>query len=212
MRILPGNRILPLLSLAALGLVLQPQVEPASPWRPAPRWTADPALFASGDLLFRRGRSLVSQVVLAAEGVGEYSHVGLVVVSAGRVWVIHALPPEEPDREGGVVVEAFQEYLAPDHASAWALYRPRDGQAAASVVEMAWDWARHRVPFDEGFDLSSPDKLYCTELVWRAYRAAGVDLESGVPGSRGRYLLPDRLAKSPQLTRIQVFREEASGS
>jgi hypothetical protein len=37
-------------------------------------------------------------------------------------------------------------------------------------------WARAGVPFDHDFDSATPDRLYCTELVWRAYYSAGVEL------------------------------------
>jgi hypothetical protein len=174
------------------------------------RIRADESLFAPGDVLFRRGRSLVSRAVLVADGNGEYSHVGLIAVSAGRVWVLHATPPEEPDVRGGVIAEPLAAFLAPDQASAAALYRPRNGQAGLTAERVAWDWVHRRVPFDSAFDLASANRLYCTELVWRAYRSAGIDLETGIPEPRGRYLLPGRLIKSPQLQPVRLFREEAT--
>jgi hypothetical protein len=170
----------------------------------------DESNLAPGDVLFRRGRSLISRAVLAADSEGEYSHVGLVAIVAGRVWVLHATPPEEPDVKGGVIAEPLAAFLAPDQATAAALYRPRDSEAGPVAERTAWGWVHRKVPFDNAFDLASADRLYCTELVWRAYRSAGVDLEAGIPEPRGRYLLPGRLMKSPQLQPIREFREEAT--
>ncbi|HKI06359.1 MAG TPA: YiiX/YebB-like N1pC/P60 family cysteine hydrolase [Thermoanaerobaculia bacterium] len=163
---------------------------------------------APGDVLFRRGRSLVSRAVLAVDGHGEYSHVGLVALAAGRAWVLHATPPEQPDIAGGVIAEPLALFLATDRASAAAVYRPRDRQAARAAERVAWGYVRGHLRFDDDFDLVSSDRLYCTELVWKAYLSAGVDLEAGVPGPRGRYLLPGRLEESPQLERFRVFQEE----
>jgi hypothetical protein len=208
----PSRRVRPATAFAWLGLMglallAHPSraVSPAPPLRPL---RVAPELFASGDLLFRQGRSLVSRAVLAADGGSEYSHVGIVSVIGGRIWVIHSAPAEEPGERDGVAADPIATYLAPEKASAAALYRPRDRAAAITAERAAWKFAEARLPFDSDFDLASADKLYCTELVWRAYRSAGVDLAPGVGQGRERYLLPSRLLKSSDLERIQEFREE----
>jgi hypothetical protein len=197
--------------VAGLALVSVAAVSRESRSSPAVyrRLHVDGPAFAPGDVVFRRGRSLISRAVLAADGDGEYSHVGLIAVSAGRVWVLHATPDEAPDIKGGVLAEPLEAFLAPEYASAAALYRPRDARAGRAAERAAWGWVHARLPFDDAFDFESADKLYCTELVWRAYQSTGIDLEAGVSGPRGRYLLPGRLAKSPQLQRMQLFQEEA---
>ena len=55
----------------------------------------------SGDVVFRRGMSLTSHAVLAADAQGNYSHVGIVVDSAGKKMIVHAVPGE-PDFDGDV--------------------------------------------------------------------------------------------------------------
>jgi Permuted papain-like amidase enzyme, YaeF/YiiX, C92 family len=166
--------------------------------------------FAAGDVIFRRGRSLVSRVVLAADGGSEYSHVGLVSMVDGKVWVLHAVPPEEPEQQGGVVAEPLSAFLEPDKAAAAGLYRSRDAGAALAAERAAWRFVRARIPFDSSFDLSTPGELYCTEMVWRAYLEGGIDLAPPVPGPREKYLLPSRLLRSPHLRKIQELTEEVS--
>lgn len=46
------------------------------------------------------------------------------------------------------------------------------GQKALGYYEMG-------LPFDKAFDFRNDDKLYCTELVWKAYLAAGINLTNG---------------------------------
>ena len=53
----------------------------------------------TGDVVFRRGGGFTSKVVLAADVNGEYSHIGIVVDSAGTKMIVHAVP-DEPDYEG----------------------------------------------------------------------------------------------------------------
>ncbi len=176
------------------------------------RWRVrfEESRFASGDLIFRRGRSLVSRVVLAVDGGSEYSHVGLVSVIGGEVWVLHETPPEEPEQKGGALAEPLSVFLASNKATAAALYRPCDARAAAIAERAAWRFVRARIPFDSAFDLSTSNEMYCTEMVWRAYREAGIDLAPPDPSRNEKYLLPSRLLRSPDLRRIQELTEEGA--
>ena len=166
--------------------------------------------FAAGDVIFRRGRSLVSRVVLAADGGSEYSHVGLISLVDGKIWVLHAIPPEKPEEQGGVVAEPLSAFLEPDKATAAGLYRSRDHGAALAAERAAWRFVRAHIPFDSSFDLSTPRELYCTEMVWRAYREGGIDLAPPVPGRQEKYLLPSRILRSPYLRKIQELTEEVT--
>ena len=53
----------------------------------------DGMVLADGDIVFRRGTGLMSHTVVAADG-GWYSHVGIVVDSAGVKMIVHAVPNE----------------------------------------------------------------------------------------------------------------------
>lgn len=197
------------LALAACGAVLleAPPLVGHAPL-PLPRLAPiriEPYAVFPGDLIFRRGRSLVSRAVLSMDGKSEYSHVGIVVSDGASIAVVHALPPEE-ENPGGVVAESLPAFLAPELASAAAVYRPRDSGVGVRAAARAWTYARPRRPFDSGFDLSTPDAVYCTELVWRAYLEEGVDLVGR--DFHDRYLLPSRLLSSPELRLIQEYEQE----
>lgn len=68
------------------------------------------------------------------------------------------------------------------------------------------------VAFDDDFDLGTPDRVYCTELVVRAYAAAAVDVSAGLRdtlsllGRRRVLVLPATLARSPRLRPVFVTR------
>ena len=165
----------------------------------------------TGDVIFRRGLSVVSNIVLAADQRLPYSHVGIVIVEDPRVWIVHASPDEPQGSDGSVMVEQLSEFLGPDRASAAAVYRTGDHISAGRAAATAREYAKHSLPFDRAFDLSTADSLYCTELVWRAYLAAGVDLTGGATESlpillgRGPYLLPGTLLAGHFLRPVSDF-------
>lgn len=205
-----------LLLTAALGLLLL-----GAAARPDGRQgsvAVDPAVLRSGDLVFRRGTSAESRVVLATDRRSEYSHVGIVYVSAEGPQVIHAAPAELEGGSDRVRMEPISEFLAERYAT-----RARVMRVAPSVspdvplraAERALAFAREGRRFDGSYDLATPERLYCTELVWLALKGAGLDLaEAGLdtvstPFFRRAVLLPSTLLGSPHLTTVLLTRDTA---
>lgn len=138
--------------------------------------------------MFRRGRSMVSRLVLWADSEGEYSHVGVIVRHEGEVLVVHAEPGERFE-DGYVRAEPVDSFLAPVRATAWALYRPveeLDSAETALLGEAALRHVRERTPFDAALDTRDSGRLYCTELVIELYRATSRDL--AIPVRRFEFL------------------------
>ena len=50
-----------------------------------------------GDIVLRCGSGMTSRAVQIADGGGCYSHVGIVVDSAGTLMIVHAVPHEHED-------------------------------------------------------------------------------------------------------------------
>lgn len=170
----------------------------------------------SGDVAFRRGGSLASELVLSADGRSAFSHVGIIEIVEGVPWVVHAVVDEPPGDPGSVKFEPLGDFFAPDRAIGAAIYRPKlpfqiRGKAAA---RMAMSYANRHLPFDSDFDLETPDKMYCTELVWRAYREAGIELAEGtfdklsLPFAHDDYLLPSTLQASRFLEPLLILNPE----
>lgn len=152
----------------------------------------------NGDVVFIRARTWRSFAVRAVDGC--FSHVGLVRVAGGVPYVVHASPEGESVR-----MDLAEDFFSPaDHA---ALYRPRDRRAAESASREALGYFERSTPFDRRFDISDDARLYCTELVWRAYKRVGLDLSggtdflSGVP-VYGLVLLPEGLRGSAGLEKV----------
>ncbi len=197
--------------------VLPPGSRETAPPRPAGApLPHQPELFRDGDILARSGTSLISRMVLTADRRSPYSHIGLVKRLGGRPVVIHAVPGDDLDSSRPVTIESLVSYLSQDTTTAAALYRVRAEHAhlAGAAAEIAYSFALAGLPFDSGFDLATDDRLYCTELVWKAYRLAGLDLAAegfeplSIPLGRGPYLLPSTLLTSPSLEVIYEFHSE----
>jgi len=135
----------------------------ASPPTRAPAASA----LRSGDLVFQTSRSPQSKGIQAATR-SPWSHVGVVEVARDGVFVVEAI--------GRVSRTPWQAWAARGERGEALVLRPRalDAAARAGVVAEA---KRHLgKPYDTAFGWGD-DRLYCSELVWKAFaRGAGVEL------------------------------------
>lgn len=171
-------------------------------------------ILADGDLAFRRGTGLLSQVVTSASKDGVYSHIGILKKIDNEWFVIHAVP-DEPDFEGDpdrVKMDSLSRFFAADRAVRGMIARVTDDSLAASkAAAIAWKMARERVLFDHDYDLTDTSRMYCSELVEFAYRETGICLSEGrrtqinVPAMGGTYLMPDDIACNKRLKIIYSF-------
>lgn len=206
--------------LVPLGLILIPAIsvfgyvllhrEPVAPVR------YDPMVFRDGDIIFRRGVSVESEAVMALDGGGTYSHVGIVKFVDGQAQVIHVTADEPPGSPNVTRIEPLAQYLEPARASAAAVYRVHAGdrQFVDGALRTADSYTNAKIPFDTAMDIDSASAMYCTELVWRAYHEAGLDLVDGKfetmtsPLMSGRFVLPSTLRRSPHLELIWTSNDE----
>lgn len=181
--------------------------------KPSGSWARELSFLHPGDLVFRRGESVLSAAVMVLDPRSLYSHVGIVVETAGRLSVVHAVVDEAPDTAGSVRADSIPDFLSPDRAAAVAVYRlrgeiPEYNERTELASRIAAGYASRHVPFDRDFDLGTADAVYCTELIWRAYRGAGIELVSGeLPTisfclKRRRAILPSTLQNSAKLRLI----------
>ncbi|HRW11218.1 MAG TPA: YiiX/YebB-like N1pC/P60 family cysteine hydrolase [Caldilineaceae bacterium] len=162
-----------------------------------------------GDLLFITGKTWRSRIVQLATGkTSGYSHVGLVTMREGEPYVIHASPtPLQHEQNGSVRIEPITTFLSPESVVDGAVYRlisDPHGKAHTAVI-IAEGFEIAHIGFDHHFDRSESDKLYCTELVWLAYRVAGLELLGEQSDAIDDIIFPSQLSQSPYLTEIARF-------
>jgi len=171
-------------------------------------------ILADGDLVFRRGTGLLSQVVTSASKDGVYSHIGILKKIDNEWFVIHAVP-DEPDFEGDpdrVKMDSLSRFFMSDRAVRGMIARiTEDTLAASKAACTAWEMARRGILFDHDYNLADTSRMYCSELVEFAYRKAGICLSEGrrtqihVPAMGGTYLMPDDIAHNRKLKIIYSF-------
>ena len=94
----------------------------------------------AGDVVFRRGNGTISRSITYVDNNGKYSHVGIVVDSAGTFMIVHAVP-NEPDYKGDVdkvKMDSPQQFFSSSKASKGEICRIEDSIIArkASLVAM----------------------------------------------------------------------------
>lgn len=190
------------LSLAALVnycLNATPLSLPIQPLTPSPL-AAQLALQAEdGDLVFRAGREVVSRMIIFQGDKATYSHVGIIVKQGDQLMVEHALP-KEAQFSGGVVLESIDTFASVENAAAIGLSKTGAISRLATKNLHHYLLAQVGKPFDDDFKLSDDARMYCSELVLKAYQAGGVELINAKQFSKlmtldEPVLLPDTLAK-----------------
>lgn len=166
-----------------------------------------------GDVVFRSGRGINSEFVLFADNNGEYSHVGIVVDTLGKLMVVHAVP-EEPDFEGDVArvkMDSLNEFYSDKKATKGAVCRPKDLELARKTAKLAAEIYKRNILFDEKFDASDTSKLYCTELLLFLYNKCGVKLVESdghrfyLPNLKHKVFLPSDIYNSKKIKPISIF-------
>lgn len=105
----------------------------------------------------------------------------------------------------GVCYTPLPEFLERDRPAGIAVRRLKDMPGREEIIQKAIDYALSEVgkPFDFTATATIPlkiskDRIHCAAVVWRAYLAAGVDLDS----NDGPSLYPDDIYFSPKLEAI----------
>lgn len=213
-QLLSGGLIV--LSGLAVAFILWLRAAPTSREVAVPRLAASSLAWADahgkeGDLVFRTGRDVMARLVLTQGDSVQYSHVGVLVGSAGKWSVVSSMPAEGAFR-GGVVTEPLALFAGREKARAVGIWRVGALSPQAREVFVAHVLAQRGKPFDAAFRYGEDSSLYCTELVMKGLAAAGQDLSNSVPGVTvltvpEKVYPPDYLRRSGRLERMWAAQE-----
>lgn len=168
-------------------------------------------LLQDGDLVFRRTEGGPGRAIQQFDPDAEFTHVGILIWLDGSPWVVHAQPSSPHLPEGRTLSEPLESYLtvASISGAGFARVETATEQIRAAAAQTAWRYNIRRIPFDDALDLDTADRLYCTEMVWKAYLEQGVDLTQGtydqvsIPFARDSYIFPSRLLRATR--RLAIF-------
>jgi hypothetical protein len=178
----------------------------------------------SGDIVLTRGGAPTSALIARGNDFpGNFSHAALVYVDeSGTASVIEALI------ERGLVVSTLDDFLR-DKKLRILLLRPRPEVVASDPTgphRVASEWLRRareeRLGYDFAMDWSNDDAVFCSEVVYHAYRELNVELWGfrstisspglvtwlGMLGVRNFVtLVPSDLEYDPQLAPVAEWRD-----
>ena len=202
-----NRRLIPIIVVICVGISALVGLSPLAQRSDGIRSKDLSAEMRDGDLVFVKSTSWRARVVSWFGGREErFSHVGILLWKYGRPHIIHAAP------EGGsVVLEELSTFLRRATFTEAGVFRLRDtaDEGIHRAVVAAEEFAVDRVPFDRDFSLDTIDRLYCTELIIRAFESAGVELLESSRSKADNILLPSEIAVSPILEEVLAVRRAA---
>ena len=171
------------------------------------------AQLQAGDIVLRCGTGIESRAVRFADNGGVYSHIGIVVDSAGTMMIVHAVPGE-PDFEGDedrVKMERPEKFFSSMNACSGEVLRTSDKNAASIAADRAKGFYRRNIKFDHDYDDTDSTRLYCTELVLLSYKDAGRMFKNvehhdvPAPGINCPVVYPSDIKKDKEFKSIYIF-------
>lgn len=120
-----------------------------------------------GDILFSGSANGQGSAIIAATG-SQFTHCGVVFRQDDKLMVLEAVQP--------VKVSSVEDFYARGKPEAFAVKRLKTPIAPAAY-QKAREWAAKQVGlnYDARFQWSD-DKMYCSELVWKVFQHADIEL------------------------------------
>lgn len=164
-----------------------------------------------GDIILRKGRSVNSRVVMMSKNNENYSHIGIVIKSDSSVFVVHSSPDDINDKDGNIIrKEEINDFLSEDKSVAMAIYRYELTLSQKKILlDKIQYYLDKRIKFDNDFDLIDTNYFYCTEFVWRCYKALDIDISAKkrtvFPGVNKKFIFPSDIAQNSNLKLIHKY-------
>jgi uncharacterized membrane protein YhiD involved in acid resistance len=132
----------------------------------------------TGDLILRRGRDQVSDFFARLNTRNQtYSHCGLAVQTDSGVYVYHIMATLN-HIEGQILCEPIDSFIDSKINSRWAIIRYNlDSIKQSHLLAKVQDYITQKITFDQQFNLQSDDKMYCSEMLYKAFLFASKDAQ-----------------------------------
>ena len=138
----------------------------------------------NGDIVFRRGCSYTSYIVLANDDSHDYSHIGIVQKSDSGWCVIHAVNDERahPADFDRVKIDKIEDFFSPARATMGEIMHSWLNDSLANIV------SQQALQL-----LNDNSELYCTEFIYFLYKNIGEDITEGRRTPVGIFCFPEEI-------------------
>lgn len=175
----------------------------------APVTRTYPRHWQAGDLLLVNVETERARLLKTLLPDTAFSHVGIVGQEVDDNPLVYHCLPAASGRSGmqRIPVDQFL-LLGQGFGHTHLRLRNEAELLGARAAARAENYHKDQIAFDSMFQLWSEKALYCSEMVWRAYLHAGMDLLNGkftalqLLGTESPFILPDDLAQSEHLELI----------
>ncbi len=126
-------------------------------------------LLHTGNLVLRTGNDATSEMIRNMSKTNKtYSHAGVVVVEHGYPFIYHCIGGEN-NWDNALRRDSFSRFVSPKSNLGFAIVKyDLDSAQINSVLAVLNHYRAKRPAFDLDFDLLTDDKLYCSELIYKA--------------------------------------------
>lgn len=151
----------------------------------------------SGDIVLRKGNDELSELFARLNKRNQhYSHCGMAQYTDSGVYVYHIISSSQ-NIEGKVLYEPISTFIQPRTNAAWAIVRyDLNENQISDMLQKIRAYAAEAVVFDKQFDLATNDKMYCSEMLYKALVFAKQDsmvIEPTISNTGKQYIAIDNL-------------------
>lgn len=127
------------------------------------------SLLKTGDVVMRRGGDATSAMLcLLNQQEKFYSHCGLVVIENGYPFIYHSIGGEDNPNEK-MRRDSARYWFSPANNLGFGIARlDAPEEKKSSIADVVHDFYKRGLRFDMKFDISTDDRLYCAEMVYKA--------------------------------------------
>lgn len=145
----------------------------SNPWNLA-QVDSSVKLLHSGDIVVRRGDDMTSYMLSRLNTMDKsFSHCGVVEIENGVPYVYHCIGGEDnPDEK--MKRERATEWFSPGNNLSYAAYRYDFADSAINkLLTTVRQFYNEQKMFDMDFSLDTDDRMYCSEMVYKAALSTG---------------------------------------
>lgn len=126
-----------------------------------------------GCIVLRRGNDVISSMFAQLnKRDASFSHCGIAFLEQNQWMVYHSIGGEDnPDEK--LRREPFENFVGHDHNFGFGICAyPLKETEVERLHQLMKNWHGQGIPFDMKFDLSTDDRLYCAEMLYKAFNQA----------------------------------------
>jgi len=131
------------------------------------------SILQNGDIILRTGNDVISSLFAQLNKSDKtYSHCGI-AMKEDNVWYVYHSIGGEDNPDAKLRKDLFEKFIRSDHNLGYGVCRyPITQIQEQKLEETVHNLYNSKVPFDMKFDLHSDDRLYCAEMVYKAFNIA----------------------------------------